>query len=83
MTRPNKLEYLSLPTLSSQVLYLWVKAGRNKRSSLFGLVVNDDDEKKFNDIDTRGQSYKTFYSCNLPPFHGHTIILCYKTLLLQ
>ncbi len=30
----------------------------------------------------RGQCYKTFYRGNLPPFHGHNIILCYKTLLL-
>jgi hypothetical protein len=28
------------------------------------------------------QCYKTFYHGNLPPFPGHTIILCYKTLLL-
>ncbi len=27
------------------------------------------------------QCYKTFYRCNLPPFHGHTIILCYKATL--
>jgi hypothetical protein len=30
---------------------------------------------------TRGQCCKTFYRGNLPPFHGHTVILCYKTLL--
>ncbi len=29
----------------------------------------------------RAQYYKTFYCCNLPPFHGHTIILCYKATL--
>jgi hypothetical protein len=27
---------------------------------------------------TRAQCYKTFYHGNLPPFHGHAIILCYK-----
>jgi hypothetical protein len=32
--------------------------------------------------DTRGQCYKTFYRGNLPPFHGNTIILCYKAILL-
>jgi hypothetical protein len=29
----------------------------------------------------RGQCYKTFYRGNLPPFHGHTVILCYKATL--
>ncbi len=31
--------------------------------------------------DTRGQCYKTFYHGNLLPFHGNTIILCYKAIL--
>jgi hypothetical protein len=30
---------------------------------------------------TWGQCYKTFYSGNLLPFHGITIILCYKAIL--
>jgi hypothetical protein len=30
---------------------------------------------------TRGRCYKTFYRSNLPPFHGNTIILCYKAIL--
>ncbi len=30
---------------------------------------------------TRGQCYKTFYRSNLPPFHGNTVILCYKAIL--
>jgi hypothetical protein len=28
-----------------------------------------------------GQCYKNFYRGNLPPFHGNTIILCYKAIL--
>jgi hypothetical protein len=27
------------------------------------------------------KSYKTVYRGNLPPFHGNTIILCYKAVL--
>jgi len=30
---------------------------------------------------TSGQCYKTFYHGNLLPFHGNTIILCYKATL--
>jgi hypothetical protein len=30
---------------------------------------------------SRGQCYKTFYRGNLPPFHGNTVILCYKAIL--
>jgi hypothetical protein len=30
---------------------------------------------------TWGQCYKTFYRGNLPPFHGNTVILCYKAIL--
>ncbi len=30
---------------------------------------------------TRAQCYETFYCGNLSPFHGHTIILCYKAKL--
>ncbi len=29
----------------------------------------------------RAQCYKTFYHGNLLPFHGNTIILCYKAIL--
>ncbi len=29
-------------------------------------------------LESWAQCYKTFYHSNLPPFHGHTIILCYK-----
>jgi hypothetical protein len=32
-------------------------------------------------LSTRGQCYKTFYCDNLPPFHGNTVILCYKAEL--
>jgi hypothetical protein len=28
-----------------------------------------------------GQCYKTFHHGNLPPFHGNSIILCYKDML--
>jgi hypothetical protein len=30
---------------------------------------------------TWDKSYKTFYHGNLLPFHGHTVILCYKATL--
>ncbi len=30
---------------------------------------------------TWAQCYKTFYPGNLPPFHGGTVILCYKATL--
>ncbi len=30
---------------------------------------------------TRCQCHKTFYRGNLPPFHGNTVILCYKAIL--
>jgi hypothetical protein len=33
------------------------------------------------DFDILAQCYKTFYRSNLPPFHGHIIILCYKATL--
>ncbi len=36
MTWTNKLEQLSLVTLSIKVLYLWVKLGLDKYSCLFG-----------------------------------------------
>ncbi len=29
----------------------------------------------------QGQSFETFYSGKLPPFHGNNIILCYKAIL--
>ncbi len=35
----------------------------------------------FYNIGPRAQCYKTFYHGYLPPFHGHTIILCYKATL--
>jgi hypothetical protein len=50
-----------------------------KHYSLLQKYVNYDC-KKFYNIETQVQCYKTFYHSNLPPFHGHTIILCYKTL---
>jgi hypothetical protein len=31
-------------------------------------------------VPVRAQCYKKFYCHNLLPFHGHTVILCYKTL---
>ncbi len=46
------------------------------------MVVNYRD-KEFYNIATWAQCYKTLYRGNLPPFYGHTIILCYKTLVLQ
>jgi hypothetical protein len=35
----------------------------------------------WNSKETWGQGYKTFYRGNLPPFHGNTVILCYKAIL--
>jgi len=29
----------------------------------------------------QGLMLQNFYRCNLPPFHGHTIVMCYKTRL--
>ncbi len=37
---------------------------RYKHSSLFGLVISNE-EKKFYNIDTRGKCYKTFYGLKL------------------
>ncbi len=86
-TTNDKLEHLSLETLSSGVLEIEGKARANqigapfrylllvllanvrldwkviasyKYSSLFGLVVSDE-EKKFYNIDSWLQSYKTFF----------------------
>jgi hypothetical protein len=98
MTRPNKLECLSLETLSSQsenlkaspepthlewlsdafflgkLLVLpanvrldWKEIARYKHSSLFGLIISNE-EKMFYNIDTWCQFYKTFYHVNLLPF---------------
>jgi hypothetical protein len=39
------------------------------------------DTKNVYSADTWAQCYKTFYSGNLPPSHGNTVILCYKALL--
>ncbi len=36
---------------------------------------------KYNRPAIWGQCYKTFYRSNLLPFHGNTIILCYKAIL--
>ena len=35
----------------------------------------------FDEVTARAQCYKTFYHGNLLPFHGHTVILCYKAIL--
>jgi hypothetical protein len=32
-------------------------------------------------LDLWAQCYKTVYRSNLPPFHGNTLILCYKAAL--
>jgi hypothetical protein len=78
-TRPNKLEHLSLETLSSQVLEF---EGRPEATQvehisdasflgkLLVLPANDRQdwkviEKKFLNINSRGLYYKTFYSRNL------------------
>jgi hypothetical protein len=37
--------------------------------------------KEFYTIGHWAQFYKTFCFGNLPPFHGHTVILCYKAAL--
>jgi len=91
MMRPNKLEHLSLETLSTQFLEFegkaranpigapfrcfllgkllvfpanvrldWKVIARYKWSSLIGLN-NSDKEKKFYNIDTWSQCYKTFF----------------------
>ncbi len=51
-----------------------------KRSSFFAATLWTK-MKKLYSIGTRGQCYKTFYRGNLLPFHGNTIILCYKAIL--
>ncbi len=43
--------------------------------------MNVTKKKKFYVTDSMGQCYKTFYWGNLPPFHGNTVILCYKAIL--
>ncbi len=43
-----------------------------------GTVVN---YRVFYNIGTWAQCYKTFYQGNLPPFHGHTVILCFEATL--
>ncbi len=91
MTRPNKLEGLSLETLSSQVLEFEGKAGltqleglsdasflgkllvlpanvrrdwkviaRYKHSSLFGLIITNEGNKFYKNIDTRCHHFKIF-----------------------
>jgi hypothetical protein len=67
---PNKLEHLSLETLSSQVLEFvvlpangrrnWKGIASYKHSCLFGLVISDEMEKKFYNIDSRYQCCETF-----------------------
>ncbi len=37
--------------------------------------------KKVTNIGPRGKCFKTFSYDNLPPCHGHTVILCYKATL--
>jgi hypothetical protein len=54
-------------------------AGTNALAYVAGMDVTK--KKKFYVTDSRGQCYKTFYCGNLPPFHGNTIILCYKARL--
>jgi hypothetical protein len=46
-----------------------------------GSSVSREDATLINVAFSRCQSYKAFYCCNLPPFHGHAIILCYKATL--
>ncbi len=68
---PTKLEHLSDTSFLGKLLVflanvrLDLKVIANyKHSSLFGLVVSDEG-KKFYNIDTSDQCYKTFYGCKL------------------
>jgi hypothetical protein len=36
---------------------------------------------KISGNETRALCYQTFYCSNKPPFHGHTVILCYNATL--
>jgi hypothetical protein len=38
-------------------------------------------DRFFVDWTTRGRCYNTFYGGNLLPFHGNTVIQCYKVIL--
>jgi hypothetical protein len=51
----------------SQILKQAGKTGKGKRSSLTGLFVRDE-EKKFCNIDSKDQCYKTFFVRNLRIF---------------
>jgi hypothetical protein len=51
-------------------------------SSLLGPFISYKENKVLrSEYGPWAQCYKTFYSGNLLPFHGHTIILCYKATL--
>jgi hypothetical protein len=56
-----------LLVLPANVRLDWKVIARCKHSILFGLVVSSKG-KKFYEIDTWGQCYKTFYSCKLQLF---------------
>ncbi len=50
--------------LPANVRLDWKVTTSYKHSSLFGLIISDE-EKKFYNIDIRCQSYKTFFSSSL------------------
>ncbi len=70
---PTQFEHLSdafflgkLPVLPANVKQDWKVIARYKHSSLFVLVLCNE-EKEFYDIDTRYQSYKTFFFVTKAP----------------
>jgi hypothetical protein len=59
---PSDASFLGkLLVLPSNVRLDWNVIARYKHSSLFGLIISNE-EKKFYKIDTSGQYYKTFLS---------------------
>ena len=53
-----------------------------RKSRVFTAVINHGKlPHYFYNIVPTAQCYKTFYRSNLPPFHGNSVILCYKAIL--
>ncbi len=77
MPEPTQLEHLpdassflgKLLVLQANFRLDWKVIAKYKCSSLIGLGVSYE-WKKFYNIDTYGQCYKTFYGCKLMPFHN-------------
>jgi hypothetical protein len=76
MTRPEPIqwEHISDASFLGKLLVLpanigldWKVIASYKQSRLFGLVITDEG-KKFYNIDTRGQCYKTSYARELRIF---------------